>query len=50
MRRMSCANNQWRDAGATQVAVLVLAKDKLGNTAAELKELAVPTRADAQKD
>jgi amidase len=34
--------DQWRDAGATNVAVLVLAKDKLGNTAAVLKEMAVP--------
>jgi amidase len=34
--------DRWRDAGATEVAVLVLAKDKQGNTAAALESMAVP--------
>jgi amidase len=34
--------DRWRKADATHVAVLVLVKDKLGNAAAALNELAVP--------
>jgi amidase len=41
--------DEWRESGATDVAVLVLAKDKLGNTAAALKEMVVPAAPDSSR-
>jgi amidase len=40
--------DQWRDAGATEVAVLVLAKDRLGNSAAMLRGMGAPARLSAR--